>query len=178
MAGEGERVQDFLSPIAGRPRPGQLLPESSNRRRALRAATRRIVYSSADEQEVPVESSKKNMKWRGQPQRTFRYVDDNLQVTMLNMETAVPYEDPPGVKKRTKHSVQCQNSFRSVVRRSEERGMRVNESKTAMICISGAQSYAAEAYIEDASGKRIATGDKMKVLGFHLSSRPGGPRPH
>ena len=70
----------------------------------------------------------------------FKYVDDNLQVNRVNMETAVYGRDMEG-KFRDKHGIQCQNSFRKVVRRSEQRGMKVNASKTAMICMSDSQSY-------------------------------------
>ena len=51
--------------------------------------------------------------------------------------------------------------------------MKVNSSKTAMLCISGAQSYKANAYIYDAAGEKIESGESMKFLGFHFSRRPG-----
>ena len=83
---------------------------------------------------VPVETSKKNMKWRGRPPRIFKYVDDNLQINTVNMETA--------------------------------------GAKTSMVCVSGAMSYDARSHIFDSEGNRISSGQSMKVLGFHLSSRP------
>ena len=77
-----------------------------------------------------------------------------------------------GAGNRVKHAIPAQNKFRWVTRRAEERGMRVNTSKTAMTCISDAMSYKAEAYIEDADGGQIRSGPTMKVLGFHFSDRP------
>ena len=118
---------------------GKYLPVGSNEARAARAAVRRIAYSSEEEEEVPVESSKKNMKWRPQNPQVYKYVDDNLQVHRVNMETAGRGRDPDPF--RDKHAVACQNVFRRTIRRAEERGMRVNEAKTAMVCVSGAQSY-------------------------------------
>ena len=50
--------------------------------------------------------------------------------------------------------------------------MKVNASKTAMVCVSGAQSYHARAYIEEAGGSRVESGGGAKVLGFHFSSKP------
>ena len=47
LAGVEDYAEGDFSPITGRPGSG-LLPERSNHRRALRAATRRIVYSSED----------------------------------------------------------------------------------------------------------------------------------
>ena len=60
-----------------------------------------------------------------------------------------------------------------MVRRAEQKGMVVNASKTALMCVSDASSYAADTYIEDRDGNRVETVDKMKILGFTLSNRPG-----
>ena len=73
---------------------------------------------------------------------------------------------------RTKHVLGCQDTFRRITRRAARRGMKVNSSKTAMLCISDTMSYEAKAFIEDEEGQSIATGDTMKVLGFHFSRRP------
>ena len=52
--------------------------------------------------------------------------------------------------------------------------MRVNTGKTQMICISGAVTYVAESYIGDGEGGVIqSTTESIKILGFHLSSKPG-----
>ena len=50
--------------------------------------------------------------------------------------------------------------------------MKVNTGKTAMICISDAMSYNAEAFIRDDEGNRIDSGPTMKILGFNFSDRP------
>ena len=50
--------------------------------------------------------------------------------------------------------------------------MKFNGSKTAMICMSGAQSYNARFQILGADGQTIQSRDRMKVLGFHFSGRP------
>ena len=50
--------------------------------------------------------------------------------------------------------------------------MVVNKAKTKVLCISDAQTYKAECYLLDPDGRRIDSGQKMKVLGFHLDSRP------
>ena len=51
--------------------------------------------------------------------------------------------------------------------------MKVNEGKTALVNISGAQSYVAKSHIYAADGTRISSGTDMKVLGYHLSDKPG-----
>ena len=161
-----------ISPAPCPPSPEfGFLPQARNRRRA-RAAARRIAYSSEEEEEVPPETSKKNSKWREREPVCLKYVDDNLQINRVNMETALRGYTEEGKNARRKHAVECQNSFRYVVRRAEERGMKVNAAKTAMVCVSGAQSYEAHSYIKDSEGTEICSGGSMKVLGFHLSSRP------
>ena len=125
----------------------------------------------------PQKLPKKTAKWKDRPPLCLKYVDDNLQISRVNMETALHGLTEDGRNARRKHAVQCQNDFRYVTRRAEERGMRVNTSKTAMLCVSGAQSYEAHSYIKDATGAEISSRDTIKVLGYHLSANPG-PHAH
>ena len=87
------------------------------------------------------------------------------------METAGAGRDERGPF-RDKHAVQCQNAFRRIIRKAEDRGMKVNEGKTAMACVSGALKYEARAHIMTAEGDLIQSGDSIKVLGFRFSNRP------
>ena len=50
--------------------------------------------------------------------------------------------------------------------------MKVNTKKTSIICISDSLNYDVGAYILDSSGQRIKSGAKMKVLGWHFSTKP------
>ena len=50
--------------------------------------------------------------------------------------------------------------------------MVVNRSKTQMLCVSDAQTYTDESFIFDSEGHRTASGGSMKVLGYHIDSRP------
>ena len=77
-------------------------------------------------------------------------------------------------REKIKHEIQTQNVFRRViVGRAEGRGMVVNKKKTHILCVSDALNYKASAYILDVDGEHIDSGNKLKVLGFHLNSRPG-----
>ena len=53
--------------------------------------------------------------------------------------------------------------------------MKVNTAKTKMLCVSDAHSFLAESYFMDADGKEISSSREtsIKILGFHLSSKPG-----
>ena len=75
-------------------------------------------------------------------------------------------------KCRNKHDVQTQNFFRRVVAKAKSRGMVVNKNKTKILCISDAQTYKAASHLFDSDGNKMESGGSMKVLGFHLDSRP------
>ena len=77
-----------------------------------------------------------------------------------------------GVNYRVKHAVQAQNIFRHIVKKAEEIGMKVNSDKTAMICISDALAYEADAFMLDADNNRIGCQRSIKALGMHFSNSP------
>ena len=69
-------------------------------------------------------------------------MDDGLTVEKANYEN-VPEVVVDGVATREKHAVPTQNAFRSVKRAAESRGIHVNTSKTALMCVSDATTYRA-----------------------------------
>ena len=73
---------------------------------------------------------------------------------------------------KDKHDLPSQNLFRKVVSKAESRGMVVNRGKTKILCISDSQTYKAGAHIMDSEGNKLTSGGHLKVLGFHLDSRP------
>ena len=153
----------------------QFLPRNANARRALEAdfeSANRAAFNNGgplpQDEPVPQEISKKNQKWKPMKTKNVKYVDDNLQIDKICMETAAQVG---GV--RDKYAVQCQNLFRRVTGRAEGRGMKVNTAKTGMLCINDAMSYKAEAHILSEGGERIESGDTLKVLGFNLSRKFG-----
>ena len=62
--------------------------------------------------------------------------------------------------------------YRRIVSRAESRGMVVNKGKTKILCVSDSLNYKASCYLLDADGNALHSGASMKVLGFHLDSRP------
>ena len=51
--------------------------------------------------------------------------------------------------------------------------MKVNTGKTGLLVVSDALSYNPVVEICDAGGARLRSGKSMKILGFHMSDRPG-----
>lgn len=99
-------------------------------------------------------------------------VNNNLQEEAANSENAEIVSRPGELDQKIKQAILTQNIFWYVVRRAEERGMKVNSARTGMLYVSDSFNYSTSAYILDRDGNKIESGSKLKVLGFHFSSRP------
>ena len=135
---------------------------------------RRINYSDEGEVTVLPEINKKRtgLRWKAVDPRSLKYVDDSIALTKICLDSALGgQEDGQAIK--DKHDTQTQNLFRRVVARAESRGMVVNNGKTKILCVSDAQTYKARAHFFDADGGRLEAGKSMKILGFHMNSKPG-----
>ena len=147
------------------------MPGRRNRRR--RNLCKRINYSDEGEMTIPEEVNKKKtgLRWKRRDARTLKFVDDSMSITKVNMDSAeVGMEEGKTIK--DKHDLQAQNVFRRVVRKAESRGMVVNKKKTQMLCVLDTQTYKARAHIVDQDGDTVRSGGSLKVLGFHMDSRP------
>ena len=103
--------------------------------------------------------------------RIFKYVDDNLICERLNFGST-PVVNLDGVPMKRKQAINSQNAFRSISSNAEAIGMKVNASKTNVLCISDALSYTPATYIVGPDGEVIEGKSCLKVLGFHFSSKP------
>ena len=126
---------------------------------------------AADVPVPPEPNPPTSAKWKPEPIKIKKYVDDGIQIEKINMETALE-EERNGRKFRVKHAVPSQNVFCHIIRKAVARGMKVNAAKTAMICISDALASKSEAYIDDGEGNIIKSEDHLKLLGFHFGPRP------
>ena len=69
------------------------------------------------------------------------------------------------------HATQAQSLFDAVASGAASKGMRLNEEKTKLVCISAARSYKAVTFIK-LKDDVIMSGPKLKLLGFHFDSSP------
>ena len=111
------------------------------------------------------------LRWRAERPKTLKFVDDGMTLTKVCMDSAVA-GNRDGRAIKDKHDLLTQNLFRRVVAKAESRGMVVNNGKTKILCVSDAQSYKAESHIFDSDGGRLSSGGGVKILGFHMDSRP------
>ena len=101
----------------------------------------------------------------GKRARKFKFVDDGLIVTKINMRSGT--EDRSREKRVLENQdLLTQNMYRRVVGRAGQRGMMVNSKKIKVLCISDAMSYQAKSFFLDADGEKITAGNPMKILGF------------
>ena len=112
------------------------------------------------------------MRWKARKPRKFKYVDDGLLLSKMNMDSADSTGLVDGMPLKSKLDIPSQNVFRRVVAKAESKGMVVNRSKTAILCMSDSLTYKVACRLQDNEGNVLHFGKSMKVLGFHLDSRP------
>ena len=123
--------------------------------------------------EVPREPTERDYRhlpaWQPAPLYVLKYVDDNVIIEKLNFDS-VP---TGGDSTRIKHAVRTQNLFQLIVHEAEQRGMKVNGSKTKALLVSELKSYLPRSFFVDNNNEQVKAGESMQILGFSFSSDPG-----
>ena len=107
------------------------------------------------------------------PVRIIKYVDDNITCEKLNFGNEPVLRDAFLRKIKKKQAISTQNAFASITTAAQDKGMKVNESKTNLLCVSDSLNFKTLAFIKDSDGNVIECKEKLKILGFHLSDRTG-----
>ena len=146
-------------------------PDASPIVRPPKRRGKRLDYTNELEEIVPHEPNHwTEARWEAALAVFLRFIDDGFCLSMVNFENSIGF-NINGRLQRIKYAVQAQNIFQHVVRRAEDIGMVVNASKTAMICMSGALEYDADAYLLDADQNRIGCNGTIKALGVRFSNK-------
>ena len=84
----------------------------------------------------------KSMGLVGEERRTWTsmYVDDLSIGEVHDQDTAIRTISEQK-EERIIHARSCENSFRTVLNKSKDIGMRINEEKTQLVCISDCNHY-------------------------------------
>ena len=106
------------------------------------------------------------------PVIVFKYVDDNIICEKLNFGRVVVAESPDGPVK-IRQAISSQNAFIGVTSAAILKGMKVNEAKTTLLCVSDSLNFQTKTFILDSQGKKIDCVNNMKILGFYLSNKTG-----
>ena len=141
----------------------------------LREDQRRCLFQASPVQPPPEPNTRTQAKWKSQPARIYKYVDDAIISDWINTVNADVLNLPDGIVVKEKHAVLTQNAFRTVVGKAEWKGMRVNTAKTTMMCVSAGTSFIPRAFFLDSEGNRASSDQtETKLLGFPLPDKPGG----
>ena len=109
-------------------------------------------------------------RWEHKKISVRKYIDDFSAVEKVPLQTAGAVFST----RKTEITIipqQCQKLFKKMSHRSKDKGMRINERKTQILCISSAVN--AEIRAEMMAGKeQIESDEEMKLLGFFFGKTP------
>jgi hypothetical protein len=115
----------------------------------------------------------KDPTWVEKDLVTRTYIDDGITIEKLNMK-AQPLLQKDGKQFKNPLAEKTQARLNTVKRRAAERGMKVNEKKTEIACVSSALGYTAKAHMEISNeGGTITSTQSLKILGFTIDSDAG-----
>ena len=108
-------------------------------------------------------------RWKQIEDCSQKFIDDSLHLSVVNMkEERLLEEDGMFVKYTCADT--AQTMFNHVCSRAENRGMRVNDKKTGLMCVSLARSFKAKAILKGRNNEKITSSDSIKFLGFTLDA--------
>ena len=111
----------------------------------------------------------KEQSWRNRTPVDFKFIDDGVNASAINMKTVAMYEDH-GQNVKLAHPVKAEAILGHISARATTRGMKVNGSKTSLMLVTAATSYRARAEIKDTEGTTIKSSKNAKYLGVTLDS--------
>ena len=129
-----------------------------------------IQYSSEGYTTPPAENKVGTQVLSQKPIKIRKYVDDNLICEKMNLGDVQVVQGEVAFKE--KQAFPSQNAFRGVTGNAKKKGMKVNTSKTKILCISDAMNYTPRTFIFDSDGVKICNGHEMKLLGFYFGPKP------
>ena len=109
--------------------------------------------------------------WTDQPLSTKVYIDDLNNIEKVKQSTAVCTLSEAQTT-ILPHAIQSEKNFNTIKKKAENIGMRVNEQKTQLLCISGTNYSDVKSYIRTESGQEIKSSDELKILGFWFGNEP------
>ena len=99
--------------------------------------------------------------------RTYKYVDDELNSSKVNMRKATMLTDENGNSFKEIVDLSTQRLLQHIASNAEERGMKINAKKTGLMLVSAATSFEARVRIQ-LNGETIEGTDSLKVLGVTI----------
>ena len=86
------------------------------------------------------------------------------------MKKVALYTDQEGNQIKVAHPVKAEAILRHITERTSQKGMVVNGTKTALMCVTAVSSYQASAEITDLEGNKIVSSPSSRFLGVTLDA--------
>ena len=99
-----------------------------------------------------------------------KFVDDQITNEKVNMINTNALQLDRKVFKNVR-AINSERLFQHIEQKAEEQGLVVNTKKTAVMAISGANSFEARAHIYDRAGGRIDLPNTMLILGYTMNTK-------
>ena len=107
----------------------------------------------------------KEQMWIPREPKNFKYIDDQINLTTINMKSVAAYKEGNKVYK-TAHPAKAEAFLHHITNKAREKGMQVNQEKTGLMCITGATSYSPRAEIIGVDKEKIISTKSYKFLGI------------
>ena len=111
-----------------------------------------------------------NLSRRDMHTWNMMYIDD-LNIGEVNGLEAAQKHLTEKKEEKHVHARFCENMFNLIHANSKKIGMKINTSKTQLLCMSDSRHSNVTSHII-ADGERITSGECMKILGFVFSTKP------
>ena len=109
--------------------------------------------------------------WRDIPPWVLKFVDDVNVGERHFLRNAISTYSQEKERKRIK-ATSCEEIFSSITRVSENIGMKVNQSKTQLLCLTAAINSEVSSFITTPSGDTVESSSEMVLLGFKFGNKP------
>ena len=110
--------------------------------------------------------------WESGTPMVVKYVDDVLGSEKLFAPAGKSHLST-NKQKCSIHAFNSEIMIDSITLNAAKLGLKVNEKKTQMVCVSGSHTVHTGTFIlEPRSGTKVLSSDEMKILGFNFSSKP------
>ena len=110
----------------------------------------------------------KDAKWTDEPLKSLKYVDDSINIEKFNLR-AIPMLEDSGTFLKIAEPARTKGLLEHVTLRAHNRGMKVNNAKASLMCVSAAKSFEPQVKIK-LGNDEICGSKTMKILGVHLDS--------
>ena len=108
--------------------------------------------------------------WKSRPVEVIKYIDDALTLEKVDVYREPLLETPEG-RKKVVDATRSGAMFGRIAARAKLRGMKVNEEKTNVLCVTDSIAFRPEVQLQ-VGDATVTSGETLKVLGFTFTRNP------